>query len=211
MNIFNCQSKNLTRLPETVLQNTDWLLLSGNSLGSLNKAPDYLGNITLLDFSTSEITEIDEAVMEIIVKSVKHLDIRGNNLKNLPQIVKNVAAENKLWISANPYECNCDILWMKDWLTDNENVMDNKNVTCSGSNVKGELKVYNNQQTQVTYFLIDLLIVSWHGLSVRSGQIRTRVEVKSSFRLIFKIFNNKSCKMTTKNLDNQSLNFANQI
>ena len=146
MNIFNCQSKSLTRLPETVLQNTDWLLLSGNSLGSLKKAPGYLKNITLLDLSTSEITEIDEAVMEVIVKSVKHLDIRGNNLKNLPQIIKNVAAENKLWISGNPYECNCDTLWMKDWLMDTRNIMDKDNVTCSKNKVKGKIKQNNTPQ-----------------------------------------------------------------
>ena len=44
--------------------------------------------------------------MEVIVKCVKHLNIRGNNLKSLPQTIKNVAAENKLWVSRNPYECN---------------------------------------------------------------------------------------------------------
>ena len=146
MNIFNCRSKSLSSIPKTVLQNTDWLLLSGNSLGSLNKAPDYLENITLLDLSTSEITEIDEAVMEVIVKNVKHLDKRGNNLKNLPQIIKNVAAENKLWISGNPYECNCDTLWMKDWLMDTRNVMDKDNVTCSKNKVKGKIKQNNTSQ-----------------------------------------------------------------
>ena len=146
MNIFNCRSKSLTSIPETVLQNTDWLLLSGNSLGSLNKSPGYLENITLLDLSTSEITEIDEAVMEVIVKNVKHLDIRGNNLKNLPQIIKNVPAENKLWISGNPYECNCDTLWMKDWLMDTRNVMDKDNVTCSKNKVKGKIKQNNTPQ-----------------------------------------------------------------
>ena len=210
-NIFDCQQKGLKSLPKTVLQDTDWLFLSGNNLGSLNEAPDYLKNISLLDISSSKIEEIDETVMEVIMHNVKSLDIRSNKLKTLPKSITKRNETNKLWISDNPYECNCDMIWMKDWLMDTTSVLDKENVTCSGSKVKGEIKVYNDQQTQVTYFLIDLLIVSWHGLSVRSGQIRTRVEVKSSFRLIFKIFNNKSCKMTTKNLDNQSLNFANQI
>ena len=122
-----------------MLQDTDWILLSGNNLGSLNKAPDYLRNITLLDLSSSHITEIKEAVMEVIVISVKHLDIRGNNLKSLPQTIKKVAAENKLWISRNPYDCNCDTLWMKDWLKDTKNVQDKDNVTCSGNKVKGKI------------------------------------------------------------------------
>ena len=43
-----------------------------------------------------------------------------------------------LWLSNNPYECNCDMLWMKDWLVDTGNVMDKENVTCSGNGIKGE-------------------------------------------------------------------------
>ena len=73
-------------MPDTVLKDTDWLLISGNNLGSLNKAPGYLKNIiTLLDLSSSHITEINEIVMEFITTNVKHLDVRRNNLKTLPQ------------------------------------------------------------------------------------------------------------------------------
>ena len=126
-------------LPATVLQDTDWLLLSGNNLGSLNKAPDYLENITLLNLSSSNITYIDKEVMEVVIRSVKHLDIRGNNLKTLPEIIAKANKTNKLWISNNPYECNCDMIWMKNWLTSTENVMDKKNVTCSGNELKGKM------------------------------------------------------------------------
>ena len=54
---------------------------------------------------------------------------------------------SKLWISDNPYECNCDMLWMKDWLMDNENVMDKKNVTCSGSKVKGKAHIHRSKSS----------------------------------------------------------------
>ena len=165
-NIFDCQNKGFNILPVTVLQDTDHLLLSGNNLGSLNEAPDYLNNITLLDLSSNNIKEIGETVMEVIDENVKSLDIRGNNLKTLPKSITKANKTNKLWISDNPYECNCDMIWMKDWLTDNENVIDKKNVTCSGSKVKGEanhincfsiilsadLKVRNNQETESRAF-----------------------------------------------------------
>ena len=65
-----------------MLQDTDWLLLSGNNLGSLNKAPDYLKNITLLDLRSSHITQIDETVMEVIMHNVKSLDIRDKLFPN---------------------------------------------------------------------------------------------------------------------------------
>ena len=123
-----------------MLKDTDWLLLSGNNLGSLNKVPNYLGIMTLLNLSSSNITEIDNTVMEAIVKSVKDLDIRRNKLKTLPEKIKNVNSVNKLWISGNPYECNSDTLWVKDWLIDNRNVQDKDNVTCSTNKVKGKNK-----------------------------------------------------------------------
>ena len=115
-NIFDCRNKGLTSLPETVLKYTDWLLLSGNNLGSLNKAPTYLKNITLLNLSLSNIVEIDKTVMEIIVQNIKHLDIRGNNLTEIPQMITKAKKTAQLWISNNPYECNCDMIWMRNWL-----------------------------------------------------------------------------------------------
>ena len=140
VNIFDCQKKSLASLPETVLKDTDLVLLSENNLGSLNKAPNYLKNITLLNLSSSEISEIGEKVMEVVIKSVKHLDIRGNNLKEIPQIITKANNISKFWISNNPYECNCDMMWMKDWLIDTKTVMDKENVNCSGHKMKGERK-----------------------------------------------------------------------
>ena len=99
-----------------MLQGTDHLVISGNNLGSLNKAPDYLENITLLNLSSSEIHYINEKVMEVIMNSPKHLDIRGNKLKSLPGTITNVNETSKLWISDNPYECNCYMIWMKVWV-----------------------------------------------------------------------------------------------
>ena len=138
-NILDCKEKGFISLPDTVLKDTGWLLISGNNLGSLNKAPDYLKNITLLDLSSSQITEINEIVMEFINTNVKHLDVRGNNLKTLPQTITKANSMTKLWISDNPYQCECDFLWMKDWLVRTKNVVDKENVTCSGSNKKDKM------------------------------------------------------------------------
>ena len=116
-----------------MLQDTIWLVLSGNNLGSLNKAPDYLENISLLNLSSSHITYVDKAV---ITENLKNLDIRGNKLKTLPRTIANINDSSKLWISDNPFECNCDMIWMKDWLIDARNVMDKKNITCSSGKIK---------------------------------------------------------------------------
>ena len=122
-----------------MLQDTNWLLLSGNNLGLLTKAPDYLKNITitLLNIRSSHITHIDDT---FIAENLKSLDIRENKLKTLPRTIADMNNSSKLWISDNPYECNCDMIWMKDWLIDAKNVMDKKNVTCSSGKIKGEKK-----------------------------------------------------------------------
>ena len=138
-NIFDCRNKSLTRLPQTVLEDTDWLLLSGNNFGSLNEVPDYLTSITLLNLSSSNITEIGETVMRVISENVKNLDIRKNKLKTLPESITKSNKTSKLWISGNPYECNCDMICMKDWLMDSENVVKKENVTCSTDKIKGKL------------------------------------------------------------------------
>ena len=126
-----------------MLEDTDQLLLSGNNLGSLNRAPDILKNITLLNLSASKITEIDETVMEVIIHNVQSLDIRKNKLKTLPKSITKGNKTSELWLSNNPYECNCDMMWMKDWLIDTRIVMDKGNVACSGKTVKGEIICIN--------------------------------------------------------------------
>ena len=122
-----------------MLDDTDWLLLSGNNLGSLNKAPDYLENMTMLNLSSSNITDIDQKVVEVITKNIKHLDISRNILKRLPQEITNMNSTGELWISGNPYECNCYMLWMKDWLMGTGNVMDMEKVTCLTGKTKGKV------------------------------------------------------------------------
>ena len=139
VNIFDCRNKGLTSFPESVLNDTDWLLLSGNNLGSLNKVSDYLRNITLLNISSCNITDIDEKVMAVIIKDARGLDIRGNNLKILPKTITNATNVSKLWISENPYEC-CDVLWMTDWFQITSSVQDVKSVTCSNGKTQGKLK-----------------------------------------------------------------------
>ena len=139
VNIFDCRNRGLKSLPETVLKDTDWLFMSGNNLGSLNEAPDYLENITLLNFSSSNISYVDKKVMKVVIKSAKHLDFSRNYLRTLPQTIKNVNGATKLWISDNPYECNCDMMWMKDWLVDTPSVQDKENVICSTGKAKGKI------------------------------------------------------------------------
>ena len=82
--------------------------------------------------------------MKVIIKSVKYLDIRGNYLKEIPRMITKSNNISELWISDNPYECNCDMLWIKDWLINATNVEDKDNITCLHNKVKGERRVFGS-------------------------------------------------------------------
>ena len=137
--IFDCQNKGLTGLPEKVLNDTDWLLLSGNNLGSLKKPMDYFSKISVLNLSSSQVISVDEMVMKAILENVQQLDLRGNKLKILPQIITKAKNATKLWISENPFECNCDMVWMRDWLVGTNNIMDKENINCSLKTLEGNV------------------------------------------------------------------------
>ena len=136
---MDCQNKGLTGLPEAVFNGTDWLLLTGNNLGSLQKPMDYFSSISVLNLSASQVISVDEIVMEAILKNVQQLDLRGNKLKILPQIIMKAQNTTKLWLSENPFECNCDMIWMRDWLFNTSNIMDRKKVNCSTRTGEGNV------------------------------------------------------------------------
>ena len=137
VNIFKCHNKGLTKIPDSVVMDTDWLILSGNNFGSINNYTEYLNTITLLNLSSSNIDYIDDIVMESILQNVKQFDIRKNKLTKLPKSIVKASRDTKLWISGNPYECSCDMLWMRDWLLSSNSVIDKENVTCIAKHSKG--------------------------------------------------------------------------
>ena len=66
---------------------------------------------------------------------------------------------------------------MKDWLMDTTSVLDKENVTCSGSKVKGEIKVYNDQQTQVTYNRSIDCFMAWAFCQIWPNQNKSRSKI----------------------------------
>ena len=92
---------------------------------------DYFSNISLLNLSSSQIIAIEKVVMDAILKKVQQLDLRGNKLKILPRSIMKTKLTTKLWLSENQFECNCDMVWMRDWLLNTYNIMDKENINCS--------------------------------------------------------------------------------
>ena len=134
---MDCHSKKLTALPKTILPNTDWLILSGNNLGVIQTAQSYLNKITHLDLSSSNLKEISDQVLNAKMTNIRYIDISNNNLKELPSSVASMINLTELRISGNPYDCNCDMMWMRDWLVEATNVMDKEGIKCVTGALKG--------------------------------------------------------------------------
>ena len=138
MNIFNCTSRNLTSLPETIQDKTQWLITSHNQFGHIQDVVDYLREIVYIDMSSSSIEYISSDVMDALLENTLYLNISNNSLKVLPETITASANYTELWISGNPYDCSCDVMWMRDWLVEATHVMDKENVTCNTGAMKGE-------------------------------------------------------------------------
>ena len=134
-NTFDCRNKHLTTFPQSALLYTDHLLASGNNFGNIHWVEKYVENITYIDLHNSQISYISTGAMRPMLNNVKTLQLTNNVLEILPHSIMEANVDTKLWISNNSFVCNCDMMWMRDWLVKATNVMDKEQVVC----VKGEM------------------------------------------------------------------------
>ena len=123
-NISDCQNKHLTYLPKNVLPYTEQLLLSGNNIGNIDRVEKYIENIIYLDLNKSRVSSVSDDAKNLMLQNLKTLNLANNILEILPRSITKAKNDTKLWISNNPYDCNCDMMWMRDWLVKATNVMD---------------------------------------------------------------------------------------
>ena len=135
-NVTDCNYKNLTHLPKSLSNNTDWLEAIGNNFKDITTVESYFTELGVLNLSSSNITSIISDVMTSMLKNTKGLSLDNNNLKYLPKTITQAKNQTRLFISKNPYECNCDMLWMRDWLM-GAFVLDSRHVTCATGKMKG--------------------------------------------------------------------------
>ena len=138
-NVFDCDRKNLTLLPKDVLYQTNWILASGNNLGDIHLVETYMENVTHLNISNSHVSHITDVAIKFILTNIKTFDLSSNALEILPRSIMETNNDTKLWISDNPYDCNCDMMWMRDWLVITTGVLDKENVICAKGKMIGSM------------------------------------------------------------------------
>lgn len=138
-NVCNCSSRALLSLSEAfpVLNNTNWLNLSTNKIKKLCEQNLDLTTISKLNLANNNLTSIcDDTLNKLFGSNLQVFDLRNNSLSTLPEKIANFTSLTEMWLSGNPFVCNCSMIWMKQWM-DNYNKSGNRvikdyvNVSCS--------------------------------------------------------------------------------
>ncbi len=136
-NTVNCSNNNLTSLPAEILPRTDHLIMTGNNLQflSINDVPSEITNLNL---QRCNIRQISEGTLKMLVMNRSAVRLNDNKMSRISTLLQTLEFQAKLWLGNNPYECNCDMMWMSNWLQNATNVMDKENTTCSGGKWNGK-------------------------------------------------------------------------
>ena len=126
-NIYNCSMTEIKMLPALVSNNTEWFLADGSYVTDLCEYPDYLRKLTSLSLKNNKVARICESFVD---KLTNDTDSKLNQM-------------GEIWLSGNPFHCNCEMTWMTDWLntftapSGEHIVVDFKNITCQAGSMKG--------------------------------------------------------------------------
>ena len=114
----------------------DWLLISGNNISTFNQETLqslFLPHITKLDISYNKFDNISIEFIDLFTNCgsrLSFLDISNNNLAQLPSNIQNISSLRYLHLTGNFFQCNCENIWMKDWLNNSNIMEDSANIHC---------------------------------------------------------------------------------
>ncbi|XP_060570662.1 uncharacterized protein LOC132728951 [Ruditapes philippinarum] len=89
---------------------------------------EYMSRLVSMNLNGNDIRTIDNSAAENIGEGV-HIDISGQLLKYLPDSFRKLNP-NRIIFGTNPVECNCDNVWIGDWVRNNRA---HGNLKCSTS------------------------------------------------------------------------------
>ena len=114
-------------LPVTVSDNTQWFLADSIHLTDLCEYHDYFEKTTVLSLTNNKVTRICKSLVDKMTNDTEStLNQRGH-----------------IWLSGNPFHCDCEMTWMTDWLntftiSSGEHIVaDYRNLTCQTGSMKG--------------------------------------------------------------------------
>ena len=141
------------KLPNTVPFMTNWVDFKNTSVTNLCGISHYFdkkeSSIAYLDLYSAKIDIICDETLAAILKSanMKSLNLAQNKIRRFPIMLnQTVGSLEQLWLSGNPVQCDCDMLWLISWLNNTRVsgqrlVQDYQDVICKGGKWDG-ISVY---------------------------------------------------------------------
>ncbi|OWF54035.1 Slit-like 1 protein [Mizuhopecten yessoensis] len=111
----NCENSSFTALPEKVpitKLNVE-LHLAKNHIANLEYR-DYLDKVSLLDLSDNPIQSISPEAIGSLTQATK-ITLNEHMLKGIPETIRKLDA-SKIDFGDNPLPCDCDNIWIGDWM-----------------------------------------------------------------------------------------------
>ncbi len=136
-NTMDCSYQGMVDTPREVLPLTEKLIMSGNHMRLLENINKNLTKVKQFDFENNSIRHIGNKATKTLLWNVNTLNLVRNKLTKLP-ILFQASTKIQFWLGQNPYECNCNMMWLRDWLQNATNVVDKENITCGDGKWKGK-------------------------------------------------------------------------
>ena len=166
-NIYNCSSQTLETVPKTIPNFTDWILLENNKVDSLHAPIKFLDKIRFLNLKTNSISFIPGTFTSELLKSktMKQLNLVENKLTSIPKQMQNLRHLEKIWLSGNPFHCDCEMTWMIRWL--------NNFTTTSGKHIVVDyqhLKCHSGKLIGLPIFVLNEVLLGCYPSDLSLGQ-----------------------------------------
>ena len=145
VNVYNCSSLNLYTLPQSAPNFTNWILLENNNINKIYDFRDYLSEAHFLHLGGNMLSSINDSFLLNlqIKKTITWLKLARNRLTGMPTKIQELTYLQKIWLSGNPFHCDCSIIWMIGWLNNfttsvgNHIVVDYQDVICHSGTAVG--------------------------------------------------------------------------
>ena len=136
---------NYVHIPHVLPSDTNWIIMHNNLLKELCDKYPSSNNVTGINLALNNITKICPTFLESFLHNghMQEIGFHNNRLSSIPQEIQKIK-NIKLWLGGNPFQCNCDMLWMISWLANStlpsgeHLVPDYRNVTCDNGIYKGK-------------------------------------------------------------------------
>ena len=118
----DCAHAGLTQIPKSLPIDTDWLILSGNNISSIQTEDlKFLPILSRLDLKQNKIKYIPQDFAEYLSNKSNAVNLSISS--NERQKFESSKVFTQLSLSQNQFDCTCDKMWMKNWLIKNRDMV----------------------------------------------------------------------------------------